>query len=78
MLWGNAGVKALFDRALSAASDFALAHITRTRLLPGAGAHSCGSKVALTPAQAFASEVMPREAHPIMSSGWGHDGAGPA
>jgi hypothetical protein len=25
MLWGNAGAKALFDRALSAALDFALA-----------------------------------------------------
>jgi len=60
MLWGNAGVKALFDRALSAA---ARPHLPAPGCCP-VQARIPAAKAPLTPAQAFASEMMPREAHP--------------
>jgi hypothetical protein len=67
MLWSNAGVKALFDRALSAVSDFALAHITRTRLLHlaaqkgGPVVGSAGAQREPPPPRRRATKVTPEE-----------------
>ena len=67
MLSANAGAEALFDRALAADPDFALAHIARARLCQ-VQARIPEAKTAAAEARALAHRVTPREAWPSAPS----------
>ncbi len=76
MLSANAGAEALFDRALAADPDFALAHIARARLCQ-VQARVPEAKAAAAAARTLANRVTPREAHHIETVALAIDGNGP-
>lgn len=76
MLSANAGAEALYDRALAADPDFALAHIARARLCQ-MQARVPEAKAAAERARALAARVSPREARHIETIARAIDGDGP-
>ena len=76
MLSANAGAEALFDRALAADPDFALAHIARARLCQ-VQARIPEAKAAAAQARALAPRLTPREARHIETVALAIDGNGP-
>ena len=76
MLSANAGAEALFDRALAADPDFALAHIARARLRQ-VQARIPEAKEGAAKARALAARVTPREARHIEAVALVIDGNGP-
>jgi tetratricopeptide (TPR) repeat protein len=76
LLSANAGAEALFDRALAADPDFALAHIAKARLCQ-VQARIPEAKAEAAAARALAGRVSAREARHIETIGLAIDGNGP-
>jgi len=76
MLSANAGAEALFDRALAADPEFALAHIAKARLCQ-VQARIPEAKAAAAAARALADRVASREARHIETVALAIDGNGP-
>ncbi|MFZ2004077.1 MAG: hypothetical protein WAV02_03250, partial [Stellaceae bacterium] len=76
MLSANAGAETLFDRALAADPDFALAHIARARLCQ-VQARIPEAKAAAAAARGLASRVTAREARHVETVVLAIDGNGP-
>lgn len=76
MLSANAGAEALFERALAADPDFALAHVGRARLCQ-VQARIPEAKEAAARARALSSHVTPREARHVETVATAIDGNGP-
>jgi hypothetical protein len=76
LLSANAGAEALFDRALAADPDFALAHIAKARLCQ-VQARIPEAKTEAAAARALAQRVSRREARHIEIIGQAVDGNGP-
>ena len=76
MLSANAGAEALYDLALAADPDFALAHIARARLCH-VQARIPEAKAAAARARSLAGKVTPREARHIEAIALVIDGNGP-
>jgi hypothetical protein len=76
MLSANTGAEALFDQALAADPEFALAHIAKARLCQ-VQARIPEAKEAAAEARALADRVTPREARHIETIALAIDGNGP-
>jgi Tfp pilus assembly protein PilF len=76
MLSANAGAEALFERALAADPEFALAHVAKARLCQ-VQARMPEAKTAASEARALAGRVTPREAQHIETIALAIDGNGP-